>query len=46
MKVDPEQMPVIHAPQKIPIAIHDLVKEELQRVEADNIVAKVTEPTS
>ena len=45
IKGDQKQTPVIHAPRRIPIAIRDLVRKELEKMEADGIIAKVTEPT-
>ncbi|XP_036347184.1 uncharacterized protein LOC118756529 [Rhagoletis pomonella] len=37
--------PNIAAGRKIPIALNDLVKEELYKMEKDGIIKKVTEPT-
>ncbi|CAC5384739.1 unnamed protein product [Mytilus coruscus] len=41
--VQPTSM--VHAPRKVPIAIKDKVKEELQRMEQNEIIVKQTEPT-
>lgn len=43
--MDLDQSPVIHAPRRIPIAIRDAVKEELNKMEKHGIIARVTEPT-
>ncbi|XP_053376863.1 uncharacterized protein K02A2.6-like [Mercenaria mercenaria] len=37
--------PVIHPPRKVPIAIKDKLKAELDHMESQDIIAKVTEPT-
>lgn len=37
--------PVISAPRKIPSALEDKVKQELQRLEKEQVIVKVTEPT-
>ena len=37
--------PVVHAPRRFPIAIRELVQEELDEMEAEGIIAKVAEPT-
>ncbi|XP_053380789.1 uncharacterized protein K02A2.6-like [Mercenaria mercenaria] len=37
--------PVIHPPRKVPIAIKDTLKAELDHMESQDIIAKVTEPT-
>ena len=37
--------PVVHAPRKVPVALHDRVKEELQRMENDGVIKKQEEPT-
>ena len=35
----------LHAPRKVPVAFHDRVKEELQRMENDGVIKKQEEPT-
>ncbi|VDI06080.1 Hypothetical predicted protein [Mytilus galloprovincialis] len=45
IQIDSTVKPVVHAPRKIPIAIKDKVKEELQRMEQNEIIVKQTEPT-
>ena len=37
--------PVVHPPRKVPVAIKDKLKVELERMENQNIICKVTEPT-
>ena len=41
----PDANPVVHAPPTTPVALRDKVKKELSRMEANNIIVKVTEPT-
>lgn len=41
----PDAIPVIHPPRKTPIALHDKVKQELERMESIGVICKVTEPT-
>lgn len=43
--VDPNAIPVVHPPRKVPIAIRAKVKAELDRMEKSNIIAKVNDPT-
>ena len=45
IKLDPSVPPVVHAPRKVPVALHDRVKEELQRMENDGVIKKQEEPT-
>lgn len=37
--------PVVCPPRRIPIALHDRLKDELDSMEKNKIIAKVTEPT-
>ena len=46
IKIDPEAVPVVHPPKKIPVTLRDRVKEELENIEQQSIIKKVTEPTS
>ena len=43
--VDQSYTPVVHPPRRLPIAIRELVQRKLDEMEADDIVAKVAEPT-
>ena len=43
--VDQSYTTVVHAPRRLPIAIRELVQEKLDEMEADDIIAKVAEPT-
>ena len=36
---------MVHAPRKVPVALHVRVKEELQRMENDGVIKKQEEPT-
>nr|XP_039255361.1 uncharacterized protein K02A2.6-like [Styela clava] len=43
--IDPNVTPVVHAPRRIPIAIRDSLKSELDRMEKLNVIKKVNIPT-
>lgn len=45
IKVDENIQPVIHTPSKIPIALRDTVKDELDRMERERVIVKQREPT-
>ena len=45
IQLKPDVEPVIHPPRKIPIALIDRLEIELKRMEALQVIAKVTEPT-
>ena len=45
IRVNEEVSPVVHAPRKIPIALKDRVKEELDRMEEIGVIVKQNEPT-
>ena len=45
IKIDESATPVIHPPRSVPSALRDKVKDELNRLENAEIIAKVTEPT-
>ena len=38
-------VPVVHPPRRVPVALRDKVKAELERMEKANIIQKVDEPT-
>ena len=42
---DPDAPPHVDAPRKTPIALKDAIKGELEKMEADGITRRVTEPT-
>lgn len=44
--VDPSVEPVVHPPRRVPVAVRDRLKAELDRMESLNIITKVTEPTN
>lgn len=44
--IDPNAVPVVHPPCRVPLALRDCLEEELQNMEKQQIIAKVTEPTT
>ena len=46
IKIDPGAVPVVHPPRKIPVTLRERVKEELENMEQQGIIKKVTETTS
>ena len=45
IEVDRNHTPIVHAPRRLPIAICELVQEKLDEMEAEDVIAKVAEPT-
>ena len=45
MKMDPKAVPVAQSPRKIAATLRGKLKEDLDRMEADEVVAKVYKPT-
>lgn len=43
--IDSAIEPVVHPPRRVPVAIRERLKTELDRMESLNIIAKVSEPT-
>ena len=43
--LDPKVPPVVHAPHKIPIELKDKLQAELEEMENQGIIARVTQPT-
>ena len=43
--LNPNAVPVVHPPRRVPVAIRDLLKKELDRMEKAEVIAKVTTPT-
>ncbi|RXN21321.1 Retrovirus-related Pol poly from transposon [Labeo rohita] len=43
--LDPSATPVIHPPRRVPFALRDRLREELDSMEDQGIIKKVTEPT-
>ncbi|KAI4900308.1 hypothetical protein NFI96_009493 [Prochilodus magdalenae] len=45
LRIDPNATPVAYPPRRVPIALRDRLKQELNKMEKSNIICKVTEPT-
>ena len=45
MEVDETVRPVVHPPRKVPVALRDRLKEELDKLVKEGIITPVTEPT-
>lgn len=45
IQLNPDVTPVIHPPRKVPIALKDRIKAELDRMEDLGVIVKQTEPT-
>lgn len=43
--IDPNAVPVVHPPRHVPLALRDHLKVDLQNMEKQQIIVKVTEPT-
>ena len=43
--VNPEVKPVVHPPRRVPVALHQKLKAELDRMEKLVIIERVFEPT-
>ena len=46
IKIDPAVSPVQHPPRRVPVAVHEKLESELERMTAQNIIAPVTTPMS
>ena len=46
IKIDPNANPLIHPPRRVPVALREPLKEELQRMAKLGVIMKVTDPTS
>lgn len=42
---NPEVVPVVHPPRRLPISLQDTVKAELEEMVKNNIITPVTKPT-
>ena len=45
IQLDTAVQPVVHHPRRIPVAIHSALKEKLEEMVADGVIAPVTEAT-
>ena len=46
LEVDETIRPVLHPPKKVPVALRDRLKEELDKLVSEEIITPVTEPTN
>ena len=46
IRLNPQNMPVQHAPRRVPVALRDRLKGTLEQLCEEDILAQVTEPTS
>ena len=45
LRIKPKAIPVVHPPRRIPVALRERCKAELERMEKLGVIEKVTEPT-
>ena len=46
MELDETVKPVVHPPRKLPVALRDRLKEELDKLVREKVITSVTEPTN
>ena len=46
IQIDPNATPVVHPPRRVPVALREPLKEELQRMDELGVIKKCTEPTA
>ena len=46
MELDETVKPVVHPPRKVPVALRDRLKEELDKLVREKVITPVTEPTN
>ena len=45
IQIDPNAIPVVHPPRRVPVALRQPLKEELQRMENLGVIEKTAQPT-
>ena len=45
LHIDPHVAPVVYTPHRVPLALRERLKQELDKMEECNVISKVTEPT-
>ena len=45
IKIDPNISPVVHAPRRVPFALHDKLKAQLDKLVKQNVIVPIEEPT-
>ncbi len=45
IQIDPSAKPVVHPTRRVPVALRDRLKQELDRTQEQSIITQVTEPT-
>ncbi|XP_022805060.1 uncharacterized protein K02A2.6-like [Stylophora pistillata] len=46
IQIDPNATPVVHPPRRVPVALREPLREELQRMEKLGVIKKCPEPTA
>ena len=46
IEIDPNASPVVHPPHRVPVALHEPLKEELQIMEKLGVIKKCNKPTA
>ena len=46
IKIDPNATTIIHPPCRVPVALREPLKEELQRMEKPGVIMRASDPTA